>query len=210
MVIRQNEKGLLSEAWFCCICGSGGSRTLVQTLGNNAFYILSLLLDCRVEAGQRQPTTTVSFGVSPKLKGVVCGYSCDFGVQAASYKKKPTAGQMVLIPGIRQPLHRSILRLQKLKVRINVSYKQHTVCLHCFLGAVKTGRTQKACKSIVIETNLLLLYSVFQSFWNNLIKKPVIPLAFLLNEGYLFLPCFWSCNYVSSCFDTYYYRGRSI
>ncbi len=145
--------------------GSGGSRTLVQTLGNNAFYILSLLLNCRVEAGQRQPTTTVSFGVSPKLKGVVCGYSCVFGVQAASYKKKPTAGQMVLIPGIRQPLHRSILRLQKLNVRINVSYKQHTVCLHCFLGAVKTGRTHcSVCKGTMFSILLwcVMFFLAFQ------------------------------------------------
>ena len=27
MEIRQNEKGLLMEAWFCCICGASGSRT---------------------------------------------------------------------------------------------------------------------------------------------------------------------------------------
>ncbi len=51
IVFPQTKKARHNWRAFKVVRGSGGSRTLVQTFGNKAFYILSLLIDCRVELG---------------------------------------------------------------------------------------------------------------------------------------------------------------
>ena len=42
------------------VCGAGGSRTLVQTSNNNAFYMFSFQLDFRSLAGRKLPTHNLS------------------------------------------------------------------------------------------------------------------------------------------------------
>jgi hypothetical protein len=111
------------------LCGDGGIRTHVQTSNRQAFYILSVFLifdKTQVNTPTKILLSFFNFVVLQSHTQLSLCLRCSGQVATAKSYKAEHCG---LILGIKRQERNQIRQLIFLKVRINVSFLQHTVCL---------------------------------------------------------------------------------
>jgi len=110
-------------------CGDGGIRTHVQTSNRQAFYILStFLIFVKAQVNARTKVLLSFLNFIAQQSHVQLSLYLRCSGRVATVTRYPTE-HCGLILGIKRQERNQIRQLNFVRIRIIVSYSQHTVCL---------------------------------------------------------------------------------